>query len=106
MTYIDLNQLSAIEPMPGFKGRSVHSEKMTVVNWRVKAGSRADAHAHHHEQINFVLEGQFELTIGDDSKILEPGITAIVPSDVLHSGVALTDCVLIAIFHPVREDFR
>ena len=106
MTFIDLNKLIAIEPMPGFKGRSIHSEKVTVVNWRVKAGSRAPVHAHPHEQINFVLEGQFELTIGNDSKILEPGTTAIVPSNVLHSGVALSDCILIAIFHPIREDFR
>jgi len=106
MPFIDLDQITAIDPMPGFKGRSVHSENVTVVNWRVKAGSRAPVHAHLHEQINFVLEGQFELTIGDETKILEPGITAIVPSNVVHSGIALSDCVLIAIFHPVREDFR
>jgi len=106
MPFIDLDQIIAIDPMPGFKGRSVHSESMTVVNWQIKAGSTAAAHAHPHEQINFVLEGQFELTIGDESKILEPGTTAIVPSNAVHSGIALSDCVLIAIFHPVREDFR
>jgi len=106
MPFIDLDQITAIDPMPGFKGRSVHSENVTVVNWRVKAGSRAPVHVHLHEQINFVLEGQFELTIGDEPKILEPGITAIVPSNTVHSGIALSDCVLIAIFHPIREDFR
>jgi quercetin dioxygenase-like cupin family protein len=106
MSFIDLDQITAIDPMPGFKGRSVHSENVTVVDWQVKAGSKAAAHAHLHEQINFVLEGQFELTIGDETKILEPGITAIVPSNAVHSGIALSDCVLIAIFHPVREDFR
>ena len=48
----------------------------------------------------------------DDKKLageklkLESGKALIIPSSVEHSGRALTDCRVIEVFHPVREDYR
>ena len=53
-----------------------------------------------------MIEGQFELTVNDDPQVLDPGRFALIPSEAYHSGVAITDCKLLDIFDPVREDYR
>ena len=106
MTFIKIDDLKEIEPMTGFRGRFVHSDNVTVANWNILSGSIAPRHSHPHEQIALVIEGEFELTVGEEKQVLKPGITAVIPPDVIHSGVALTDCKIIDIFHPVREDYR
>lgn len=63
-------------------------------------------HDHIHEQTSQVLDGQFELTIDGKSTVFGPGFVAIIPSGVQHGGVALTDCKLLDIFSPAREDYK
>ena len=53
-----------------------------------------------------VLEGEFELTVAGETKVLKPGQVAVIPSNVPHSGKALTKCYIIDAFYPVREDYR
>ena len=106
MSFITVDELETREPMEGFKGRFVHSENVTVASWQIKEGSGVPKHSHPHEQIALIIEGRFKLTIGDETRIIQPGITAVIPSNVIHSGIALTDCSLVDVFHPVREDYR
>jgi quercetin dioxygenase-like cupin family protein len=53
-----------------------------------------------------ILEGEFELTVAGEIKILKPGQVAVIASNVPHSGKALTQCRIIDAFYPVREDYR
>jgi quercetin dioxygenase-like cupin family protein len=53
-----------------------------------------------------VLTGSFELTVEGETRILNPGIVAVIPSHALHGGRALTDCTLLDVFHPQREDYK
>jgi quercetin dioxygenase-like cupin family protein len=106
MPYLTLDDLKEIEPVPGFKGRFVHSDHVTLAYWNIAAGSVLPQHAHVHEQIANVIEGEFEMTIAGETKVLKPGQVAVIPSNVLHSGKALTKCYIIDAFYPVREDYR
>ena len=106
MTFIDLKELTFKEPVPGYKAVFVHSENMTVAFWEVEEGAIMPEHAHPHEQVASVLEGQFELTVAGEPKVLDRCTVAIIPSNTLHSGKAITRCRLIDSFHPVREDYR
>ena len=99
----------AIEPKeiaPGFISRLIHTTSNTINFIQVKAGNMVPLHKHHNEQYAFVIEGQFELTIEDEVQILNRNSFAIIPPDVLHSGIAITDCKLIDIFSPPREDYK
>ena len=106
MPFIQLEEMSQSEPIPGFRGRFIHSENMTIADWRIKKGSSFPEHSHPHEQIAFILEGKFELTLEGEARILTPGTIAIIPSNMPHEGKALTECTLVDMFYPVREDLR
>ena len=102
----ELKDIPAIEMFPGFNGRFIHTESMTFAYWEVKAGSLVPEHSHIHEQVAHVLEGKFTLTVDGTPLYLEPGNVAVIPSSVKHSGIAVTDCKLLDVFCPVREDYR
>jgi len=94
------------EIAPGFFSKLIHTETNTINFIEVKAGCSVPRHQHIHEQCSFVIEGKFELTVNDVPQILDTGLFAIVPSNVWHSGTAVTDCKLIDIFSPVREEYK
>ena len=106
MPFISLKDIQAKEMVPGYLARFVHSENMTFSYWDVKAGSIMPEHIHTHEQINILIEGEFELTIeGEERKVL-PGMVNVIPSNSKHSGKAITDCIIMDVFSPVREDYK
>ena len=53
-----------------------------------------------------VIEGRFELTVGGETRVLDPGTVALIPGGVEHGGKAVTDCRLLDVFHPLREDYK
>jgi quercetin dioxygenase-like cupin family protein len=52
------------------------------------------------------LEGKFELTIGEETRIYEMGQLAVIPPNIIHGGKALTKCKIFDIFYPIREDYQ
>jgi quercetin dioxygenase-like cupin family protein len=62
-------------------------------------------HQHPHIQCTLVASGRFELTIGDQKRVLSAGDSFIVPTNVVHSALALEAGELVDTFAPLREDF-
>lgn len=106
MPFIDLETVPSQELVPGFSVKLIHSEQMTVASYSVSAGAVFPEHAHVNEQISYLIEGEFELTIDSETKTLKPGIVAVIPANARHSGRALSDCIMVDIFHPVRSDYK
>ena len=105
MIVTDLDEVTEKEMLPGFSAKFVHSANVTVSYWTVKAGASLPEHAHPHEQISNVLEGDFEMVIDGEPRILKAQTVAVIPSNAKHSGRALTDCKIIDVFYPAREDY-
>lgn len=106
MSFTDLNEIPQTELIPGYHVRFVHSDTMTIAYWQIEAGSSLPEHSHPHEQILNLMEGEFELTVDGVPHHLTPGNVFVLPGGVSHGGKALTDCQIIDVFHPVREDYR
>lgn len=93
------------ELFPGFFGKFIHTDYMTLVYWSIEADSPLPAHSHPHEQVINMLEGQFEISIGDDTRILGPGEVAVIPGNAEHSGRAVTRCKILDVFYPIRQEY-
>lgn len=106
MPFLRLSDIEERNPLPGYHVQFVHSATMTLAYWTIKADAPLPEHSHPHEQVANVIEGRYELTIEGETRILGVGDVAVIPSNALHSGRAITDCRIIDVFHPVREDYR
>lgn len=106
MAFIRLQDIPEQEPIAGFHARFVHTDRMTLAYWFIEAEAAIPEHQHPHEQVATVLEGEFELTVDGETRRMVGGDVAVIPSNVPHSGQALTDCRMIDVFQPVREDYR
>ncbi|MEN8154906.1 MAG: cupin domain-containing protein [Acidobacteriota bacterium] len=106
MGFIKLNDLEQKEIVPGYRVRFVHSEQMTTAYWEVTAGAELPLHSHMNEQVSNVTEGEFEFNLNGDTRILRPGDVVVIPSNIPHSGKAVTNCRIIDTFYPVREDYK
>jgi quercetin dioxygenase-like cupin family protein len=106
MAFIDLQVIEQRQPFPGYRVRFVHSTNMTFAYWDIDAGAALPEHSHPHEQVLNMQEGQFELTIDGKSQVLGAGSVAIIPSNAVHSGRAITACRITDVFYPIREDYR
>ncbi len=104
MDQVTLNNVEAVEMMPGFHGKFIHSASMTHAYWTIEAGSELPEHHHIHEQVANILEGEFEFTVEGETRICKAGDVVILPSNVPHSGRAITDCKILDVFAPSRED--
>lgn len=103
MPFIEIQDINPKTVIPGYVARIVKSENMTLVFWEVEEGAQLPEHSHSQEQVANVLEGKFELTLGGQKNLLEPGTVALIPANTPHSGVAISKCRLLDIFYPHRD---
>lgn len=101
-----ISDIKERELAKGIRGRYFHTSSNTIGYVDIDKGAILPAHSHMHEQTTQILEGQLEMTIGGVTQILEPGVITLIPSNVVHSARALTDCKVMDIFSPVREDYK
>jgi len=106
MSFLNLQDFEVKEPVPGYKVRFVHSENMTFAYWNIDAGAALPEHSHPHEQVANVIEGKFEFTLEGEKRVIEPGDVVTIPGNAKHAGKAVTDCRIIDVFYPVREDYK
>jgi len=103
---IALTDIPSFEITRGFTARMFHTDGMTIAYVDVEAGAELPEHAHFHEQVSNMLEGEFEFVMGGEKMTLRTGDSLVIPSNMPHSGRALTRCRILDVFTPVREDFR
>ena len=106
MTFIDFNTRKRIQIWEGISGPVFHSDQATFGHFILEAGSVLPAHSHPHEQWTHLIEGELEFNIDGESKMMRAGMTAYIPSNVVHSAKVITKCKAIDCFIPVREDFK
>jgi quercetin dioxygenase-like cupin family protein len=106
MLFIDTSSLKVTERLPGWSGRYFHSANMTFAYYEFKSGASIHEHFHPQEEVYDLIEGELELTIDGETRIISPGIVAIVPSNARHSVKALTDGRAIIVDSPARPEFQ
>lgn len=93
-------------PGPGIKRQIMgYDGQLMMVKVVFEEGAVGTMHEHYHSQATYVASGKFELTIGDEKRILEAGDGYYVAPDELHGCVCLEAGILIDTFSPMRADF-
>ena len=82
-----------------------YDEHLMMVKVKFNQGAIGTLHQHPHTQSTYVASGSFEVTIGEEKKILKAGDGYYVAPNLLHGCVCLEAGVLIDTFTPMREDF-
>lgn len=93
-------------PGPGIKRQIMgYDGQLMMVKVVFEEGAVGTMHEHYHSQATYVASGKFELTIGEEKRILVAGDGYYVAPDVLHGCVCLEAGILIDTFSPIRADF-
>lgn len=82
-----------------------YNETLMLVKAKFIEGAIGAVHHHPHSQVTYVDSGVFEMTIGEETKIIRKGDGYFVPPDVPHGVRCLEPGMLVDAFSPHREDF-
>lgn len=82
-----------------------YDDNIMLVQVHFDKGGIGAMHEHHHSQVTYVVSGEFELTIGKETKLLKGGDSFYIPPHVLHGAICKNEGMLIDVFSPIREDF-
>ncbi len=107
MFFYSPSERVATELLPGVETKTFWGEKMLISLVDLVPGATIPSHQHPHEQVGTVIRGEFDLTIGDESRHVRPGDVYIIPSQVSHSVKVGTEAVQVfEVFSPVREEYK
>lgn len=84
------------------KKGSIDSLMLTELHW--KKDQQGSPHSHPEDQCNYVIEGAFEATIGNQKQIVEKGDCLYIKGNTPHYLKALQDnSIILDIFSPKRN---
>jgi quercetin dioxygenase-like cupin family protein len=92
--------------IPGCRMRTPYGQNIMLSYLEMDEGAVVPLHQHPHEQAGMLLKGRIELTIGDETRVVEAESLFIIPPNTPHRAVALDGpAVVLDVFSPVREDY-
>ncbi len=94
-------------PLGGGTERRIlaYNDQLMAVEVSFDAGAEGAPHSHPHTQLSYVLSGSFRYSVKEETVILNPGDSIVVPSGLIHGTVCLEAGTLLDVFTPCREDF-
>jgi len=82
-----------------------YDDKIMLVKVEFDKGGIGYKHEHHHSQVTYVESGEFDFSIGDETRTVKGGDSVYIPPHVLHGAICTEKGILIDVFSPIREDF-
>lgn len=95
------------EPAPGFSVRAISGKNVMLCDVALKPHSESPLHSHTCEEMAIIIEGEFDMKIGDESQLLKKGDVFYAPPNTVHGGVTHDNgTVMISVFSPPRKDYE
>ena len=95
-----------LEPAPGFSVRAISGKNVMLCDVTLRPHSESPLHSHPSEEMSIIIEGEFDMKIGDESQLLKKGDVYHIPPGTIHGGVTHEQrTVMISVFSPPREDY-
>jgi len=104
--FLDPASRGTMDLVPGARTRTFWGENMLLSLVEIDANSEVPLHVHPHEQGGIVIEGEMEMGIDGEVKLLKPGDMYIIPGNVEHyAKCGASPAKALDIFSPVRQEF-
>ena len=105
--FYDLKEIGRKELAPGVTVKLVWGDKIMISMIEMAPFAIVPVHSHSNEQAGMVLHGEFDFTIGGETKRLGPGQGWVIPGGVEHSVQGLDGWSLaMDLFSPPREEYK
>ena len=105
--FFDSTEVPRREIAPGVSIRTMWGEKVMMSLVETAPGAVVPNHSHPHEQAGLMLQGEFDLTIGGETRRMRPGDAYVIPGGVEHSVLGSDGWALaLDIFSPPREEYQ
>ena len=82
-----------------------YNESLMAVEVYFEEGAIGALHSHPHEQITYIIEGEFEFNIGGEKVLLVKGDSTFKEPNIEHGAICKKKGMLLDIFTPKRDDF-
>jgi quercetin dioxygenase-like cupin family protein len=102
------DELPREELNPTIGRRLITGDSLMIAHVYLAKGAIVPKHAHHNEQLTYILEGLLRFRLGDDeSQVVDvhAGEVLTIPPHVPHTAEALEDTLDVDVFTPPREDW-
>jgi len=108
MPFFDLSRQPSHTIFPGVTITTAWGEHLMMSFVHFERGdARVPEHRHPHEQMGMGLEGEFELVIDGEPRVIRQGDAYCVPPNVPHSARSLEGpAKALDIFPPPRDDYK
>ncbi len=104
--YFKSDELELTDLGKGIKRKiTAYNENLMCVEVHFDEGAIGEIHTHPHEQITYIISGEFEFNINGEKKILKAGDSTYKQPNIAHGAICLKAGVLLDIFTPYRKDF-
>jgi len=85
MTFWDLKALKLDEFRPGIRSKLESGSNLTMAFMEIAPNKEGAAHDHPSDQCGVVIEGEIEMSVGEEKKSLKPTETYFIPGGVKHN---------------------
>lgn len=107
MSYFkDASERISMDLAPGVSTRTFWGDHMLLSLVTIEPNSLVPKHSHPHEQAGILVEGEMEMGIDGEVRVLKPGDMYIIPGNVEHyARTGDQPAKALDIFSPVRAEF-
>jgi quercetin dioxygenase-like cupin family protein len=105
VTHYRWEDLPREELSPLIGRRLITGNQMMIAHVYLAQGAIVPEHAHHNEQITYIVEGRLRFTVGGETIDVAAGEVLTIPPHVPHSAVELEDSPDDDFESPPREDW-
>lgn len=106
MTWARRADTPAFTPAPGIRVQPLIGNSLMTCWISMDPGAVVVEHSHPNEQLGVVVQGSVTITVGDETREMLNGDAYVVPPDLVHSGVAGSEGVLLVeTFVPIRDGY-
>ena len=107
MPFCDEDEITHRTIAPGFDIDVVTGDNAQMSFVTLEPGATVPLHDHPHEQMGYVMDGDFEFTIGDETRRVKTGNKYVIPGGITHGiSKVYVRSLALDVFSPPREEYK